>query len=125
VSTPRITRRDGVVVAVTAAVCFAVAIPLTSASSRHSHRQFTVWPGNSARFANMDWNCDYSAEFTAKKQGGGSMLVPAQIQCVRESTARGLRFTVTGDDIDVARCGGGSGTNIAWCQRLFSRARRP
>ena len=96
----RITRRDLVLVAVTAVACFAVAIPLTSASSGHSQRQFTVWPGNSARFANMDWSCDYQAGQQ------GSVRNPPVVVCGRESTNRGVMVFVDGLRITVQRVPG-------------------
>ena len=88
---PRLTRREIVLVALTALVCFAIAIPLTSASSDRASRQFTVWPGNDARFANLDWNCHY---YTARKG----------IDCGRESTDGGVQLEVTGEQLWVVRC---------------------
>jgi hypothetical protein len=76
----RITRRDPLLVATTAIVAFAIAVPLTGASSQKAARQFTVWPGSSARFANMGWSCDYH---------GKDAQAPATVECSRESTVFG------------------------------------
>jgi hypothetical protein len=114
-------RRDLALVVTTAAVCFGIAVPLTSASSSQPQTQFTVWPGNSARYANMDWSCDYSAEFKTKD----GTRVAAQINCARESTPRGLRVTITGDHIGVDKCGGGTGSRLGWCNKIIWRTRTP
>lgn len=90
---PRLTRRDVVVVAVTALVCFAIAIPLTSASSEQAQRQFTVWPGSSARFANMDLVCRYDTG-----------TVPGVVQCHRESALTGPNAIFEPTVLSIALC---------------------
>lgn len=72
----------------TAVACFAVAIPLTSASTHVSQGQVTIWPGSSARFANMDWNCNYSPALHTKDSNGGPINTDAQVNCSRENTPR-------------------------------------
>src|SRR4051794_40253975 len=87
-STSRRSRRQIAIAAMTVLAFVAIAVPV--AASR-TLRQFTVWPGNDARFANLDWNCHY---YTLKKG----------IQCGRESMEGGIRLEVTGDTITVMRC---------------------
>ena len=110
---PRIARREMVLITITALVCFAIAIPLTRASADHAQRQFTVWPGNSARFANLDWNCEYLPA------GSVTTKVPA-LTCGRESTERGLRVSVTGDIAGLFTC-----QSLQNCKRIALRPRTP
>jgi hypothetical protein len=106
--------REIVLVTATALVCFGIAIPLGWASTgRSSGRQFTVWPGSAARFANMDWVCDYhtAAETTTHN---------AAISCHRESTLRGIRLGLTGNELRIFRCVGASA-----CRTLIVAQRTP
>ena len=75
----------------------AIAVPITLAASGGSATQFTVWPKNSARFANMDWNCDYQPALP-------SHGLPRALICRRESTERGVMVSVTGNAVRVFRC---------------------
>jgi hypothetical protein len=98
--------REIVLVTATALVCFGVTIPLTWASTgRSSGRQFTVWPGNAARFANMDWVCDYLT-------GAETTTHSAAISCHRESTLRGIRLGLTGNELRIFRCASASACRI-------------
>ena len=106
-------RRDLTLVAVTALASFAVAVPLTSGSSGTGKRQFTIWPGNSARFANMDWNCDHFA-------GNQTTTGKTALSCARESTFRGIRMSLTGDALKVFRC-----LSASSCQLLLNARRSP
>jgi hypothetical protein len=101
-------RRDALLVGITVVVCAAIFTPLTLGGS--SGRQFTVWPGSSARFANMDWSCYY-------QPAGQSDAVVA---CTRESTYRGLRVFVTGDELQVESC-----VTASRCRTLVRRPRSP
>lgn len=89
--TLRLTRRDIAVVAVTTAVCFALAIPLTSASITQVQRQFTIWPGSSARFANLDLVCIYTENAPT-------------VLCRRESVTSGPAMWVTPTHLRVLQC---------------------
>ena len=66
--------RDGLLVLTTAIACFAVATPLASSTSRQTPGEYTVLPGQGARFAKMDWSCDYFAD-DAKN------AIPATVNC--------------------------------------------
>jgi hypothetical protein len=109
--------RDGLLVCATAAVTTAILVPLSAASQERSQVQFTVWPGSSARFANMDWNCDYLA---------GSAGSLRQVACARESTPNGVRTFVDGDEVSLHRCGGANAAGrLKWCNTLRRAKRIP
>jgi hypothetical protein len=91
VSPLRPTRRDCIVIAIASLIAFAVAIPFSSATSSRAADQFTIWQGNEARFANLDWNCIYFANVK-------------QIRCGRESTWGGVQIRVSGEKLTVWRC---------------------
>src|SRR5690349_3270907 len=109
-------RRDVLLVGVTVVVCAAIFTPLTLGSGASSGREFTIWPNNSVRFANMDWFCEHQARVEST-----NLTVPQLVYCQRESTARGLKVIVTGDVLRVFRCPGGN----APCTKLFGRVRSP
>jgi hypothetical protein len=93
------TRREIVLVLTTAVVAFAVAVPLTTASSERAAREFTIWPGSTARFANMDWRCEYlDANFTKQHN------IPPSIDCGRESSPTGVVVQIDGEAVYLAKC---------------------
>ena len=89
--------RDGLLVGTTAIICFAVAIPLASSTRHTTAATYTVWPGNAARFANIDWSCNYQPAIP--QRGIGRAVV-----CRRESTNTGVSLTLTGDFLRVFKC---------------------
>jgi hypothetical protein len=113
----RVTRRDIAVVFLTAVARFAVAIPLTSASTDTGKAEVTIQPGGSVRFANLDWNCDYV------RPGHNKVGIwKAQVDCSRESTRRGLQTSVDGDFVTVTKC---DGDEFASCHSVFLKPRTP
>ncbi len=110
---------------VTAVACFAVAIPLTSASTHVSQGQVTIRPGGSVRFAYMDWNCFYRRAWHGPLINGTTITLNPHVECGRESSVRGLRTRVEAEWVSVYRCGDGSSDAPTSCNTLLYRPRTP
>jgi hypothetical protein len=79
----------------------------------------TLWPGDNARFTNLDWTCQYiwGTVFGIPGANRGAL-------CNRESTDGGIQTIVTGDYVVVRQCKV-TAVNSVSCSDLFRHKRNP
>ena len=120
---PVITRRELLLVSLTAAVCFSIAIPISGAAT-HARVPvpLRVAPGGSVLFPNLNWQCWSAAKTTGTNSNGTQWTIPAAIACYEPSSGRivGKRISVSRKRIVVFRC-----TNGGDCSTLGHWRRTP
>ena len=119
-------KRDALLVLGTAALSFAVAAPFGFASRvARTQDVYPSWPGTDVAFVGLDWTCSYGSRHTITNHGKKT-IVPLQVNCSRESTANGVRLTVTGASVSMQRCGGDDGSGVLkWCKPGKVMTRNP
>jgi hypothetical protein len=113
-------RRDVVLVLLTAAACFLVAVPFTTGALDRSERRVTIRPGSVVSFAGLDWSCVYPPVGT--RRGNSYAFFAHQgtgLICNRESPGTGLS-DLSGEKVLVYQCLPGSK-----CRTLLKHARNP
>lgn len=121
-----LTRRELLLVSLTAAVCFAIAIPMSGAAT-HAQTPVTVAPDTYVVFPNLDWACYSSPKSKAINRDGIPVIVPARVECYRANNASDLTHivgkltSVTPHQIWVLRCTDG----VANCPTLGKWKRNP
>jgi len=105
-----VTRRELLLVSLTAAVCFAIAIPIGGAATQ-ARTPVTVEPGGSVLFPNLDWQCWSAAKTTGTDSNGQHWTIPAAVSCSAPGSGRtvGKRTSVSRNWIAVFHCTNGNG----------------
>jgi hypothetical protein len=101
-----LTRRELLLVSLTAAVCFAIAIPISGAAGSR-RTPVRVQPGHSVTFPGLNWQCFNVAKTTGTNSDGTPWTIPANISCNEPSSSGrriGKRISVSRKWIAVFRC---------------------
>lgn len=118
----RLRRRDVGLMALTALVCFAVAIPLTEAAAEKSPAAVIVPLGGTVTFAGMGWTCDNSGPTTGTDLAGKIVHDPPAVGCYHVDPHMGIVGVwtlVTRNRLVVRRCT----PHVRDCPRLGRWAR--
>jgi len=105
-----LTRRELLLVSLTAAVCFAIAIPMSGAAT-HDATPVSLEPGGAVVFPNLNWHCTSVARTTAVNRNAIPVTYPAHVICstgnAASSDISGKWVAVDRNRIIVGRCTNG------------------